>query len=96
MRELRAAVLNAVKTVEQLPASASALFNLLLVEPLRALREPPEKPLVIVLDALDESVTTSSGSSELIRLMRDRCEAWRRLAGPTVVSRPRLYVAFKA
>jgi hypothetical protein len=65
-----------MSTLTELPASANALFDALLLEPLLELAKGgtlPERPIVLVVDALDESVVDVSGSSSLIDLMRERC-----------------------
>ncbi len=76
LRELHVAVLNALDTLrDSMPKSAVGVFDALLLEPLLTVAKrwgPPPKALVLVVDALDESVTGSSGTSDLIALMRDR------------------------
>ncbi len=76
MRELYVLVENTMSTLTKLPASANALFDTLLLEPLLKLAKAgslPERPIVLVVDALDESVVDMSGNSSLIDLMRERC-----------------------
>jgi len=72
--------------LDKLNNDADALFRCLIMEPLAAITEPPEAPIVMLIDALDEA--SSGGKNELARLIATHLPATRDWLRVIVTSRP--------